>query len=106
MTFEAKFNKALEILVKACEPRKIILFGSRARGDATEDSDIDLMIVEDAVSDAAIEMTRLSRELSKIKFYADLVVTSQSYFDYWRDTPGNVYFEANLEGKVVYEKTA
>ena len=33
----------------------------------------------------------------------DLLVVSRSKFDYWRDTPGTVYFEANLEGKVLYE---
>lgn len=33
----------------------------------------------------------------------DLVVVSREKFDYWGDTPGNVYFEAAAEGTVLYE---
>ena len=29
-------------------PKKIVLFGSRARGDANEDSDYDLLVIEDS----------------------------------------------------------
>jgi hypothetical protein len=32
-----------------------------------------------------------------------LLVVSAEKFNYWRDTPGNVYFEAATEGKVLYE---
>jgi hypothetical protein len=27
-------------------------------------------------------------------------VTSPEWFDYWRDTPGHIYYEAAIEGKV------
>jgi hypothetical protein len=33
----------------------------------------------------------------------DLLVVSEANFQYWRDTPGNVYFEAATEGRVLYE---
>ena len=33
---------------------------------------------------------------------ASLVVSAEK-FNYWRDTPGNVYFEAATEGEVLYE---
>jgi hypothetical protein len=32
-----------------------------------------------------------------------LLVVSAEKFEYWRDTPGNVYFEAAREGKILYE---
>ncbi len=28
---------------------------------------------------------------------------SEDVFEYWCDTPGNTYFEAKTEGKVLYE---
>jgi predicted nucleotidyltransferase len=37
----------LTICLKASSPYKIILFGSYANGEATEDSDIDLMVILD-----------------------------------------------------------
>ena len=39
-----KLGEAVRRLVEAAHPRRIILFGSRARGDAHGDSDVDLLI--------------------------------------------------------------
>ena len=44
-----KLREAVRRLVEAAHPRQIILFGSHARGDAREDSDVDLMLIEDHV---------------------------------------------------------
>ena len=45
-------------------PKKIILFGSRARGDARQNSDFDLCIVEKSCSDE--EFTRLYNNLIEL----------------------------------------
>ncbi len=37
----------LDQVVSVFHPRRVILFGSRARGDAREDSDFDLVVVVD-----------------------------------------------------------
>ncbi len=98
-----KLNEAVRRIVAAAQPRKIILFGSRARADARPDSDVDLMVVKDAVTDRGAEMVRLRGLLTKLRLPVDLLVVSREKFDYWSDTPGNVYFEARDEGKVLYE---
>ena len=45
MTEELK--KVVDIIVRDFAPDKIILFGSRARGDFNNDSDYDLMILKE-----------------------------------------------------------
>lgn len=40
----------LPVLVKRFRPTKLLLFGSRARGDALKDSDLDLLMVAEAFS--------------------------------------------------------
>ena len=92
-----------ELLVEAAHPKRIILFGSEARGEATDDSDLDLLVVEERVPDRMAEMVRLNRLLRPLRLGVDLLVVSEDKFQYWRDTPGNVYYEAATEGQVLYE---
>ena len=103
MVDQIVIDKAIALLREAAQPRKIILFGSYGRGEARKESDVDLLIVETDVSDSITEMARLNRVLSPLRISTDLLVVSQEMFDYWASTPGNVYFEAIREGKVLYE---
>jgi predicted nucleotidyltransferase len=100
-----KLREAVRRLVEAAQPRQIILFGSHARGDASPDSDVDLMLLQDEVKDPAAESVRLRRVLKGLIMAVDLLPVSRAEFDYWSDTPGNVFFEAATEGKVLYEAT-
>ena len=43
-------DDVVERLVREYDPDRIILFGSRALGTATEDSDIDLLVVKETAS--------------------------------------------------------
>src|SRR4051794_10715073 len=49
------------VLVQAAHPKRIILFGSQARGDAAPHSDFDIMVVEEKPADRFAEMVRLNR---------------------------------------------
>jgi len=96
-------KRLTELLIEAARPKRIIMFGSQARGEAGDDSDLDVMVVEELVSDRAAEMVRLNRLLRSFDIPVDLLVVSAEKFNYWCDTPGNVYFEAATEGEVLYE---
>lgn len=47
IAIETKLRKVIEIIIKKYKPTKIILFGSYAYGNPTEESDIDLLIVKE-----------------------------------------------------------
>ena len=96
-------RRAVELIREAAAPRRIILFGSHARGEAGDDSDVDLLVVEPAQADALGEMVRLRRILSPLRMPVDLLVVTEEYYQYWCDTPGNLMFEVALEGQVLYE---
>ena len=93
------------VLVQAAHPKRIILFGSRAGGEAASDSDsdFDIMVVEEKPANRFAELVRLNRLLRSFDMAIDLLVVSDENFQYWRDTPGNVYYEAATEGQVLYE---
>lgn len=46
MLTDQQIQEAANRIVAALKPKKVILFGSYARGDATEHSDLDLMVIE------------------------------------------------------------
>jgi predicted nucleotidyltransferase len=96
-------KQAVDVIVAAADPKRIILFGSRARGEAAADSDYDLLVIEDKPVERFAEMVRLNRLLRPVGLPIDLLVVSEEKFQYWRDTPGNVYYEAASEGRVLYE---
>ena len=98
-----KLAQVVELLREAAQPKRIFLFGSHARGDANEDSDVDILVVEKDVPDRVAEMVRLCRVLSPTRVAVDLLVVSEKMFELWCDTPGNVYFEAGTMGRVLYE---
>jgi predicted nucleotidyltransferase len=92
-----------ELLREAARPKRIVLFGSQTRGEARPDSDLDVLVVEEHVSDRAAEIVRLSRVLSPLRIPVEILIVSEEQFQYWCDTPGNVYFDARTRGKVLYE---
>ena len=47
-TTDALLDRMVKAIVDEVAPEQVILFGSRARGDATADSDVDLVVVEAA----------------------------------------------------------
>jgi predicted nucleotidyltransferase len=98
-----KLREAVRRLVDAAHPRRIILFGSRARGDAPEDSDVDLLIILAEVKDRVAEMVRLTRVLRGLILPAELLVVSQAMFDDWSALPGTVYYDARREGQTLYD---
>jgi len=93
---------AVQTLVTAASPERVILFGSHARGEQREDSDLDLLIIERQVPDRAREMVRLRRALRPLRIPVDLLVYSTEDIERWGDQPGTALYRALQEGKPLY----
>jgi len=95
---EATIKKAVELLQQAALGSTVIVFGSCARREVTQDSDLDILVVEPEVTSRHEEMVRLSRVLRPLGIPVDVLVYDRKTFEYWADTPGTVLFEAMQEG--------
>ncbi len=102
MISQRTIQEAVERLRKAANPVRIILFGSYARGDMKETSDLDFLVVEKEINARRIEAVRLRDVLSPLRIPVDVLVVSEKSFNEWKDVPGTVIYEAAIEGKVVY----
>ena len=83
---------------------KIILFGSRARGNNNENSDYDLLVVlnEDAENDIKIKLSCLiTRKLADNWINGDIIVKSRSELERYKDCIGSVVRVALREGVLV-----
>ena len=94
---------AADRILAVAKPNKVIMFGSYARGNANEDSDLDLMVVEPEVSNKSDEMIRLRSAIGSIGVGVDILVCSETEAKRRGQVPGTVIYWALKEGKVLYE---
>lgn len=92
----------LDPVVAYFKPQRVILFGSRARGEATRDSDIDLLVVVD--DDTAPEKLtrRAGYEAHRSRHAADVFPMRAADFERERAVVNTLAAEADADGIVVY----
>ncbi len=95
----------LESVVEYFRPRRVILFGSAARGNAGPDSDIDLLVILD--DDAPPEQRTLragDRARRAYRRAVDVIPIRQTTFEVKSRIAGTLSQAAKAEGIVVYER--
>lgn len=104
---DEKVRQAVEKIVAAARPRKVVLFGSYVRGTMHRDSDLDILVVtETEIENPRKESVRIRRALRGLGMPMDILVVSEERLSACGDTPGLVYREALREGRIVYDSAA
>lgn len=103
LTDNAIMRAAERVALAASSPRKVILFGSYARGHANEGSDLDLLVVEREIQDLASEYLNVHRAASGIGVGVDILLMTEAEFEKKRDWWSSPVFWALREGKVLYD---
>lgn len=103
MTSRTAIDTAVDRMVACARPSKIILFGSRAQGTETIDSDLDFLVIESRVASKVKEMARLRDAIGDIGMAVDVLVYSEDEVAEWGALPGTALYWALKEGKVLYE---
>ena len=85
--------------------RRVILYGSRARGTASPDSDFDLLVVEAEPVSKREEIQRLRRAVHDLPYPVDVWVMGEREFEETKDIIGGLVYPAHKYGVVLYEGT-
>ncbi len=99
-----EIKRVAERMGRAANAERVVLFGSHARGDAAEHSDVDLMIV----AESDLPRFKRSRELYKLlrpyPFAMDLIVYTPQEIERGKRSPISFVSTVLREGQTLYER--
>jgi predicted nucleotidyltransferase len=95
-------DELIRRIVGAVRPRRIILFGSAARGELGPNSDLDLLVV---VRDG-VHRRRAAKEIYRallgLGYATDIIVATESVLETHKENPYMVYHSALQDGKEIF----
>jgi len=100
---EAIVAAGRKLALHAASPSRVVLFGSRARGEARSGSDLDFLVIEEHFDSKLEEMVRLRDALAGLDVPVDIVVVSREEAEDRGRRPGSLVRRALAEGRVLVE---
>jgi len=107
-TFPPLTSELLDTIVRRIlqvgSPQRIVVFGSRARGETRPDSDLDLLIIEESDLPRYRRPPRYLKALVGVFPAKDVVVWTPAEVEAWRNVPTAFITTALREGRTLYER--
>lgn len=103
MTLKEKLNSVITDL-RRYNPEKIILFGSAARNDTDQYSDLDMVIVKKTKKRFLERLVEVSKLIRKELFPLDIFVYTPEEFKSMQEEENPFIEQVLKEGRVIYEK--
>jgi len=109
LSFAATPNKKILLkevtrrIVALANPRRVVLFGSAARGRMSKDSDFDMLVVVKAPVHRRRMAQKIYRGLHGVGIAVDIVVATEADLQKYGSRAGTVLKPALKEGRVLYE---
>ena len=102
---QEKVDLAVKAAIEVAHPSRVFIFGSWARGEANESSDLDLAVFfpDDRKDELAELRKEISRAIKDIRMSIDLVVATEGYAAEFSSSVNSVYYKILHQGKLVYD---
>jgi predicted nucleotidyltransferase len=91
-------------IVEAVGPDRIIVFGSRARGDARPDSDFDVLVIKKSDEPRYRRAVPLYMALADLPVEVEVMVYTPEEVEEWSQVPQAFVTTAVREGTTIYER--
>ncbi|MGE5682603.1 MAG: nucleotidyltransferase domain-containing protein [Bacillota bacterium] len=95
-------NSIVSRIIETSSPEKVILFGSASRGNMTEDSDFDILVVMKNGTHRRKTAQLIYKNISDIGFASDIIVVTEEDVEHYKDEETSIISPALKEGKVLY----
>lgn len=97
-----KVDLVVRRIITNANPRKIVIFGSVARHEAKDGSDLDILVVFDDDCDLNDAYIKVKGSFVGLKLPSDVVVMSMSEFNHYSKDEQSFTYEMVTTGDVVY----
>lgn len=104
MQFSHEVDEVVRRLVAAFRPERIVLFGSRARGEAGPHSDIDLLVIAESADPVHVRMAQAQRALRGLSVPVDVFVCTPDEVATYGQWLSHTVSVALREGTVVHAR--
>jgi predicted nucleotidyltransferase len=106
MVTKAQISSLTKEIVEAINPEKILLFGSYANGTATEESDVDILVIVDELKDKRYKVIShiYNKIWNKFDFEKDIKIYTKSEVEDWKNVRRAFVTKAFNEGILIYER--
>jgi len=101
-TLDKILQETLQRILEVAKPKKVILFGSAARGSMGANSDIDLLVVVPSGVHRRRTAQNIYQNMIGVGFAADIVVVTEDDVERYGNRPGMVIMQAVNEGRILY----
>ncbi len=101
---ENLLKNIIERILQVAQPEKIILFGSYARGEAIEESDIDILIIQPSDLPRYKRSTPVRLALKGLFPSKDIVIYTPEEVKDWESASTSFIASALREGRILYER--
>ena len=101
----ALIKNLVSSIVERCQPLRVIVFGSAARNELTDCSDLDIFVITRSVQETKQARQDYYSKKPVVEWPADIFFISQEEFDK-RSLNGGICMIAKDEGIVIYNKEA
>lgn len=91
-------------IVAVADPEKVILFGSYARGEQHEYSDVDIMVIKESSFPRYRRAAPIRLALADLPVDKDIIVFTPQEEQEWAAASTSLVATALREGRIVYEK--
>lgn len=104
MIEKAKINEIVSKIALHFDPDKIILFGSYASGNATNDSDLDLLIIQETELPRHKRSFNIQKSLKGSMIPMDILVYTSKEFEDERNQKNSFLHSLIQNSEILYER--
>jgi len=104
MITQAVIERVIDTISTAFRPRRIVVFGSQARGDSDIDSDLDLLVEMETDVSRREQARRIRRAFDPYPCPMDIIVYTPAEVKHWAQAPASLVATVFREGRIVYER--